>query len=223
MWLARPGYKTVPNSPEAPKGSPMRSCWVRWTRPGGRRERERARVDGDEHNARLLAVLLNPPTETSGNRTRLAVAHAARVLRCSEVRTVNLFPNPSRSVVDLNATALQTDDWKQTSAAVARDLREAEVVLGAWGVAGLLGTARFERELRSRWLLRTAAALGHCHIWMVGGEPRHPSRWHQYVADKHRRTTGGPFEARLSEVLRAVRLTPSTHCRHPSRLKQPSE
>lgn len=43
-------------------------------------------------------------------------------------------------------------------------------------------------------------------FWMVGGEPRHPSRWHQFVSDKHGRTTGGTFEERLVQVLVEVPL-----------------
>jgi hypothetical protein len=41
---------------------------------------------------------------------------------------------------------------------------------------------------------------------MLGGEPRHPSRWHQYVSDKYGRTSGGTFEERIKQVLVAVPL-----------------
>lgn len=38
-------------------------------------------------------------------------------------------------------------------------------------------------------------------VWSVGGQPRHPSRGHQFLSDKYGRTAGGTFEKRLSTVL----------------------
>jgi hypothetical protein len=52
-----------------------------------------------------------------------------------------------------------------------------------------------------------AIRAGISNIWMVGGEPRHPSRWHQFVSDKYSRTTGGSFEERLDQVLESVPMS----------------
>jgi hypothetical protein len=55
-------------------------------------------------------------------------------------------------------------------------------------------------------------ALGHVDAWTVGGESRHPSRWHQYVSDKHARAGSGEFAERLKSVLV---LTDLLSLRHP--------
>lgn len=80
----------------------------------------------------------------------------------------------------------------------------AGAILAAWGVAGLRGEARRLMSAQVEWLMERAEETGIDIFWTVGGEPRHPSRWHQYVSDKYGRTTGGTFEERIAQVLVAV-------------------
>lgn len=51
-----------------------------------------------------VAMLLNPPSATSSTRTRNAIARAGEVLGYSHVQIVNLFPEATRSVIELNLT-----------------------------------------------------------------------------------------------------------------------
>lgn len=152
----------------------------------------------------LLAVLLNPPQTTSGVRTRRAVERAGRVLGYDGVTIVNLCPENTRSVVELNGTALTEHGLATARDEIRDNLRSASGLLGAWGVSGLSGPARRAREEQVSWLYAQAWESGVTHAWMVGGQPRHPSRWHQYVSDRYRRTPGGGFAERLQSVLVAV-------------------
>ncbi|MFT4010671.1 MAG: hypothetical protein QM655_11595 [Nocardioidaceae bacterium] len=153
----------------------------------------------------MVAVLLNPPTKSTGVRSRNAVARAAQAIGYPDVVLTNLCAAPTPSVVELNA--LGGDAWDEARAGLERDLTGATAVLAAWGVAGLTGGARRLMRSQVRWLTERVASAGIERFWMVGGEPRHPSRWHQYVSDKYGRTTGGSFEERICQVLLEVPLS----------------
>jgi hypothetical protein len=148
----------------------------------------------------LVAVLLNPPGKSSGTRTRNATARAARVLGYDSHEIVNLCLSVTVSVTELNDIH-PAEGWLRAQPALAGAVRGAGSLLGAWGVAGLAGSARRRRDDQVRWLYAEAFEHGFRDIWMVGGEPRHPSRWHQYVSDKYGRTVGGNFEERLAQVI----------------------
>lgn len=150
----------------------------------------------------LAAILLNPPV-TTGTRTSNAVARAGRALGYQQVLVVNLCSLPTRSVVELNATS-SAADWARARDELASAIQHCSGILGGWGISGLTGIARQARDDQLAWLRRTAVAADLENIWMLDGSPRHPSRWHQYVSDKYSRTTGGTFDARLSEMLVSV-------------------
>jgi hypothetical protein len=149
----------------------------------------------------LLAVLLNPPSASTGARTLGAVRRAAEVLDFDSYEVANLFAEPTPTVVELNLFTGHEKAWPEVQERLREQLRAAGGVLAAWGVAGAFGRFRQLRDERAAWLIDEAERVGHEEVWMVGSEPRHPSRWHQYVADKHGRTRGGTFEERLRQVL----------------------
>ncbi|WP_235856943.1 DUF1643 domain-containing protein [Occultella glacieicola] len=146
-------------------------------------------------------MLLNPPSASSGARSRGAVRRAAGVLGFDGYEVANLFADPTPTVVELNLLSAHEMSWPELQQRLSEQLRAAHGVLAAWGVAGASGNFRRARGERAAWLIEEAERRGHRHFWTVGGEPRHPSRWHQYVADKHGRATGGTFEERLVQVL----------------------
>jgi hypothetical protein len=123
------------------------------------------------------------------------------VLGYDGYEVANLFTERTPTVVELNRVTTHAGAWPELQQRLAEQLNSADGVLAAWGVAGASGALRRNRSARAAWLMREAQCAGHERIWMVGGEPRHPSRWHQYVADKHHRTSGGTFEERLAQVL----------------------
>lgn len=162
----------------------------------------------------LVAVLLNPPETSAGTRSRNAVARAANVLGYDRAILANLCAVATPSVVELNGQG--REGWD-----VARDDLEAALVgadalLAGWGVAGLTGNAGRWMHAQVEWLFERALRHGISRIWMVGGEPRHPSRWHQYVSDRHERTAGGSFDERIAQVLVAVPISSATLSKVPA-------
>ena len=153
----------------------------------------------DDEARTLVAVLLNPPATTAGTRSRNAVARAASVLGYDRAVMANLCAVATPSVVELNDHG--RDGWDRARAELESALTGADALLAGWGVAGLTGDAGRWMRAQVEWLSERAVASGISRLWMVGGEPRHPSRWHQYVSDKHGRTAGGTFEERLAQVL----------------------
>jgi hypothetical protein len=124
-------------------------------------------------------------------------------LGCEAVQIVNLCVVDTSTVVELNELE-QTGGWTEARKDLAQGIRGTVGLLAGWGVSGTTGSARRAREEQVVWLYQEAASAGIEHVWMVGGEPRHPSRWHQYVSDKYGRTSGGTFEQRLGQVLTPV-------------------
>ncbi|MDQ6525541.1 DUF1643 domain-containing protein [Nocardioides sp. LHD-245] len=146
-----------------------------------------------------MAVLLNPPSASSGMRSRNAVERAATLLGYDEVVIANLCAAATPSVAELNS--FDQDAWAASRAQLNVSMQDAAGLLAGWGVAGLSGDARRWLQAQVEWLIGTAESCGIGAFWTVGGEPRHPSRWHQYVSDKYGRTSGGSFEERLKQVL----------------------
>jgi hypothetical protein len=122
------------------------------------------------------------------------------VLGYEAVEIVNLCVRPTASIAELGLGEM-VDGWLDARDRLTLALKTADGLLAGWGVAGLAGSAQRHRDEQVAWLRAEASRAGFSSIWMVGGEPRHPSRWHQYVSDKYGRTTGGTFEDRLFQVL----------------------
>lgn len=80
-------------------------------------------------------------------------------------------------------------------------IARADVLVAGWGVRGLSGLAAQHQRAQLRLITGHARLHGRTHVWTVGGQPRHPSRWHQFVSDRHGRTLGGSFSERLTCVL----------------------
>lgn len=162
---------------------------------------------------RLVVVLASPPT-TSGVRTLNRVQDAADVLGAAEVVVTNLHAHAADDLPQLSAVAADSGGWLAARPELTAALASSDSVLAAWGLHQLSGRARGHHRDQLSWLAAQAAASGHVEAWCVGGQPRHPSRWHQYVSDRHGRTEPGDFQARLSQVL--VRCPVATvTCRRP--------
>ena len=101
-----------------------------------------------------------------------------------------------------------SDAWELARPDLSAGLERGDAVLVAWGVSTLTGPARAHHEAQVRWLVEQAQQLECPEAWTVDGQPRHPSRWHQYVSDRHGRTSAAPTTAdRLREVLVQVAWT----------------
>lgn len=156
----------------------------------------------------LCAVLASPPT-TSGERTRAALRLAAGLLDCDELRIVNLLPVATNDVNAMTRAGVDAYAWRLGRPELLLGLQSSDLVLAAWGVSRLSGPARIHQRAQIDWLVSQGAPLHGDGVWIVGDQPRHPSRWHQYVSDKHGRTLpSGNTRSRLRQVITQV---PWTH------------
>lgn len=129
---------------------------------------------------------------------------AARIIGCTDLVIVNLFSIPTPSVTEINSVGVEWAAWLAARDGLETGIAGADEILAVWGVGGLTGVVGANRQHQISWLLDQLVRAGHTAVWTVNGEARHPSRWHQYVSDKHGRTSGGDLEDRLRQVLRQV-------------------
>jgi hypothetical protein len=155
----------------------------------------------------LGAILLNPPL-TTGAATMRHLRVAADILGCEDVQLANLFSIPTISVTEINDVGRNVDDWEAARPELARVAETSVQLIAGWGVSGLHGVAGSHHKDQLAWLLDRLGNLGGpSGMWTLNGEPRHPSRWHQYVSDRHGRTSGPTFHDRLASVLRRVEVS----------------
>ena len=131
----------------------------------------------------------------------LRVAQSA--LRCSELRVVNLLPLASADIRGVAEVGLLSGVWKDGRLAIEALLDSVDEVIFAWGVSPVRGPANGHLSLQIEWV-REEARRRNLRTWTLGGQPRHPSRWHQYLSDVHGRTNGGTFQERVRDQLLAT-------------------
>lgn len=148
----------------------------------------------------LGVILINSPIR-GGARTLNKVASASRLIGCNRYFVGNLFSVPTPGVLDINLQGAEWDAWEDARNGLDEVIGKADELLVAWGLTSLRGMACVNFRRQVNWVLDRVNAVGLPDPWMVGSEPRHPSRWHQYVSDKYARTPGGDFDQRLDEVL----------------------
>lgn len=157
----------------------------------------------------LGAILLNPPL-TTGAATMRHLQVAAGALGCDGVQVANLFTRPTATVAEINEVGRGTPGWEEARPAIEQVLMTSHAVVAGWGVSGLYGPAREHRRAQAAWVIQRVLSAAHLGgVWTLGGEPRHPSRWHQYVSNRHGRARGTSLDERLASVLRFVDLMPA--------------
>lgn len=164
----------------------------------------------------LGALLLNPPT-TDGAQTRRHLQVAAELLSCNSIEIANLFAMPTHDMPAVNVVGQSNQGWELAQPRLRAVITAADQLLAAWGVGGLSGRALIHQRRQLRFVAAAAQEIGHVQIWTLNGEPRHPSRWHQYVSDRHGRASGASLTERLAMVLTSVRtetLCPLTDLRY---------
>jgi hypothetical protein len=146
----------------------------------------------------LLIVGSNPPT-TSGERTRARAEQARQALGYDEVRLANIFSIPTYRTGGIAASGVKPDGWLEARRPLLDSLEEAAAVLLAYGVSRPAGAAALHHRAQISWL-ETQIRMRHLPVFLVGGEPRHPSRWQRYT---FRAYPGESFPVALKACLKA--------------------
>lgn len=149
----------------------------------------------------MLAALLASPPTSSGVRTLNKVAAALPLTNCASAAVANLFALPAPDLPALTQLGASHEGWLDARPALQFVIDSADELLLGWGIDPLAGAARASRAAQIEWIVAQAHRAGHTHAWTIAGQARHPSRWHQYVSDRHGRTGHGDFEERLRQVL----------------------
>lgn len=154
----------------------------------------------------LCAILCSPPT-TAGQQTKRQLSVVADLLGCDDLLITNIFAVPTVDLPSINLHGKQASGWMSARPEISAGIRGSAEVLVGWGVSKLHGAARSHRDRQISWVADLLAQHSMNRAWCIGGQPRHPSRWHQYVSNKHGRTTGGSFPDRLGQVLTSVTVS----------------
>lgn len=153
----------------------------------------------------LGALLLNPPLN-GGIRTTRHVHVAAQLLDCDSFEIANLFSIATRDLTAISVAGRSGDGWEAARPRLYQVITECDFLLAGWGVSSPVGEAATYRRRQLNYVGACAREVGQDYIWALGGEPRHPSRWHQYVSDRHGRVSGSSLSKRISMVLTPVPL-----------------
>ncbi|MYT76748.1 DUF1643 domain-containing protein [Streptomyces sp. SID8364] len=148
----------------------------------------------------LCAILLNPPlrpAEATISHRNLIVA--LPLTGCSRLKIANLVDLPSKDQVELASLEVTEQDLARSRPLLSAAIEDADEVLFAWGTKKLAGTSGRLLDEQAKWMRSLVKPSQ--RVWMVGGTPRHPSRWRQFVGPEKQRVTGPTFEARLAKVL----------------------
>lgn len=132
----------------------------------------------------LLAVLASPPLGTTGARTLARVEMAARHIGCDGYVVGNVFAQPTSDVLEISIAGATPNHWMSARIALEPLLARADNVLFAWGKTEPSGLARGFHRAQIAWV-RHQVLIASGTIWMVGEEPRHPSRWQRFTSRNH--------------------------------------
>lgn len=148
----------------------------------------------------LVALLLNPPLRDPSDTVSMANLHVAKdVLGCASLQVANMFAIPTKDLPDINLVGREPHGWLATRPQLTEAIAQADVVILGWGLGGLSGPARLHFREQIDWVFSLLAAHG--RVWTVGGVPRHPSRWRQFVGPQRNIARGEDFTERLRSVL----------------------
>ena len=151
----------------------------------------------------LGALLLNPPL-MGGGRTLNHLRVAADLLECDHIEIANLFSIATRDVVEMNQISKLVVGWEKARPRLSEVIGGADQLLAGWGVSGITGESARHRNRQLAYIREVALAAGHDRYWTLNGETRHPSRWHQYVSNRHGRVSGASFRDKLAQILTPV-------------------
>ncbi|WP_124246897.1 DUF1643 domain-containing protein [Kroppenstedtia sanguinis] len=159
---------------------------------------------------RVGVILLNPARETKRVSTTQQVLEDVRVAKVwGKLEIANLVETPTRNSKELAQVATSPQVFLDARDRLEALLTSSDTLVFAWGVAPLSGTAGRHVRGQTSWVISRARHHGHTHAWVMGGRPRHPSRWRQYVGPQRGLFDGSTTVDRLMQGLERCALE---HC-----------
>lgn len=168
-------------------------------------------MDGQNaYPCRVGAILLNPARETKRPSTTELVLEDVRVAKAwGMLEIANLVETPTRNSKELAQVATSPEAFLGARDRLDAILTSSDILVFAWGIAPLPGPAGRHVRGQANWVISRAQHHGHTHAWAMGGRPRHPSRWRQYVGPQRGLFDGPTTIDRLTRGLERCALD---HC-----------
>lgn len=149
----------------------------------------------------LGAILATPPM-TSGDRTLARLELAKRILCADGVVTANLLNIPTRDTNQVSSLGKNPASWNQSRAKIEECVFSSQAILLGFGVTRPSGEAGVHFQSQVAWLRELLVEHG-AVVYLVGGRPRHPSRWQRWTA---RAQPGVPFDEALGRELNVTSI-----------------
>ena len=152
--------------------------------------------------SRVGAILLNPAREANRvSRTHLVLEDVRVAKTWGTLEIANLVGTPTRNSKELEQVATSVQLFLDVRDRLDTVLAGSDTLVFAWGVAPLRGLAGTYVRDQANWVISRALHHGHTHAWVMGGHPRHPSRWRQYVGPQRGLFDGATTVDRLAQGL----------------------
>ncbi|SMG44516.1 DUF1643 domain-containing protein [Agreia pratensis] len=128
----------------------------------------------------LLVLMSNPPSTTTGDRTRRRVELLQTLVGIEETVTANLFSIPTYRTGEISEAGVDADGWLDARPAIVDAMDRCTAVMLAYGGQEPAGQARMHFREQISWAEKLIDARN-LPVWTVGGRPLHPSRWHRFT------------------------------------------
>lgn len=166
--------------------------------------------DQNAHRSRVGVILLNPVRETKRASTTQIVLEDLRVAKAwGNLEIANLVETPTRNSKELARVATCPQVFLDARDHLDAVLTSSDTLVFAWGIAPLPGPAGRHVRVQATWVITRAQHHGHTHAWVMGGRPRHPSRWRQYVGPQRGLFNGSTT---LDRITQGLERCPLEHC-----------
>lgn len=154
------------------------------------------------NRSRVGAILLNPAREANRvSRTHMVLEDVRVAKAWGTMEIANLVETPTRNSKELEQAATSVQLFLDARDRLDTVLASSDTLVFAWGIAPLRGlTGTYVRD-QANWVISRALHHGHTHAWVMGGHPRHPSRWRQYVGPQRGLFDGATTADRLTQGL----------------------
>lgn len=170
---------------------------------------------------RVGAILLNPARDTKRTSTTQLVLEDVRVAKAwGRLEIANLVETPTRNSKELARVATSPEAFLDARDRLETVLTSSDMLVFAWGVASLPGPTGRHVRGQTSWVISRAQHHGHTHVWVMGGQPRHPSRWRQYVGPQRGLFSGTTTIDRLTQGLERCAIE---HCTAGAARPRPGE
>ena len=134
------------------------------------------------NRSRVGAIFLNPVREANRvSRTHLVLEDVRFANTWGTLEVANFVGTPTRDSKEFEQAATSVQLFLDVRDHLETVLASSDTLVFVWDVTPLRGPAGRYVCGHANWVVSRVLHHGHTHALAMGGRPRHPSRWCQYV------------------------------------------